>query len=98
MAANISNYPETPELDKLGKVAPTSQKIGEFVDWLRAEKGILLANWPTGAERNMYGEKMDYLAPVNIPIERLLAEFFGIDLNKVEEERRGVLDYLRKNG
>jgi hypothetical protein len=35
------------------------------------------------------------LFPVFLPIEQTLAKFFEIDLVKVEEERRRLLDYIR---
>lgn len=37
MAAD-PNYPPTPALDAIKSVQPFSQKIGEFMDWLREEK------------------------------------------------------------
>ncbi len=36
------------------------------------------------------------LWPASFTTENLLAEFFGIDLNKVEQERRSILAALRK--
>jgi hypothetical protein len=36
------------------------------------------------------------LTSINIPIEKLLADYFGIDLNKVEAEKRQMLDTQRK--
>ncbi len=33
--------------------------------------------------------------PVHARIEKLLAEFFEIDLNKAEDERRAILAYIR---
>jgi hypothetical protein len=41
-------------------------------------------HWPSG------------FFPANENIEKLLAEFFEIDLNKVEEERRAILEALRE--
>jgi hypothetical protein len=35
--------------------------------------------------------------PFNFTPERLLAEFFEIDLTKVENERRAILDHIRNN-
>ena len=35
------------------------------------------------------------LFPVSFSIEKLLAEFFDIDLNKVDDERRAIIDHMR---
>ena len=32
---------------------------------------------------------------IGVPIDKLLAEFFGIDLVKCENERRAILDHIR---
>ena len=37
------------------------------------------------------------LMPIHIGIEKLLAEYFEIDLGRVEKERSGILDKLIKN-
>ena len=75
------------ELDKMSAVKEKSQAIGEFLEWLRSEKGYFLA--VDAGER----EGGPYMANYNI--EQLLAEFFEIDLNKVEQEKRAMLDQLR---
>jgi hypothetical protein len=74
-----------PECEKLVKVAKDSQKIGDFLEWLFGEKNYTLGKW--------HG---DYLRPVHERIEELLAEYFGIDLSKVETERREMLKALRE--
>jgi len=38
------------------------------------------------------------LVPEQVQIERTLAEFFEIDLDKVERERRAILDALQNKG
>ncbi len=78
------NYPPTPELDKMLAVKDKSQAIGEFLDWLQHDKNYVLAE---------YGEK-DRLYPLYSSIETLLAEYFGIDLKKIEQERRAILKSL----
>ena len=77
-----------PECEKLKATAPYSQKIGEFIDWLH-DDDVVLAEWvkdPQGFDEN--------LIPVTKPIQELLAEFFEIDMNKVEEERRQILESI----
>ena len=81
----MSDYPEH---DKLKLVADKSQAIGEFIEWLAEEgRGIYLA------VPHPFGEG---LVPANKSITRLLAEFFEIDLDKIETEKRAMLDNLRK--
>jgi len=78
--------PKYPETHKMVQVSPYSQMIGEFVDWLRSEKTIFLAKW-----YSIGIGKGDELRTVNTPIQDLLAEFFGIDRGKLEEEARDML-------
>jgi len=92
----------TPELDKLSKVREKSQAVGEFLDWLAEEKRIVFSVHHEHDEecRNSNGSRIcglnNYeLVPTHFTHERILAEFFGIDLNKVEQERRALLDEIR---
>ena len=64
--------------------------IGEFLDWLTSEKGLVLACWEKGDT-----EEQAQLSCAQANIESLLAEFFEIDLKEVECERRALLEYLR---
>lgn len=78
-----------PEHEKQHKIIEFSQKCGEFLDWLQEEKGLFLA---------IYGKKITnadqlYIADPSIP--RLLAEFFEIDPEKLEVEKREMLEELR---
>lgn len=81
----MKNCPPTPELDKMLAVNDKSQVIGEFLDWLRNDKDYVLAEYCTDDD-NLY--------PTHSSIETLLADFFGIDLKKIEEERRAILKSL----
>ena len=78
-------YPRTPELDKMKAVQGDSQVIGAFIDSL-SEQGIHLAKYGDG----------DDMWPVSKSIEQILADYFEIDLVKVEKERRAILDHIRK--
>lgn len=78
---------KTPECDKLTAAAPVSQKIGEFLEWLRETKDVSLAQW--GSDNQLH--------PLYLDTNKLLAEFFGVDLNVVEKERRSLLDQLRNS-
>jgi len=81
-----------PECEKLAKVSKTSQKVGEFLDWLRGDKEFILCKY---IEDDDDGHD---LVPVGCNIENLLAEYFEIDMDKVEKERRQMqmLAELRK--
>jgi len=80
---------EYPECEKMSKVKEQSQIIGEFLDWLQNERGITLAEYGSGLNNQ-------HLYPIYKTIEKILAEYFEIDLDKVEQERRAMLDVLRK--
>lgn len=105
----MSEYPETTELDKLGAVQEESQSIGSFIDWLETEaqfgpqegKGRKeaihaqkLNNSPV--KLCLFDERYGEWRPVGLRIEEMLARYFEIDLNKVEEERRAVLGHIRE--
>lgn len=69
------------ETVKLNRVKETSQKIGEFMEWLTSTKGIELAK---------YGDN-DRLSPFHFDINSLLAEYFKIDLRKMEREQQELI-------
>ena len=80
----MSQYPEH---DKLSKVMDKSQMIGEFLDWLREgrRKPIHLA------ETDDFGD----LTLANTTIQKLLAEYFKIDEERLEGEKRAMLALIR---
>jgi len=92
-----------PECDKMKAVQPRSQLIGEFLEWLNQEKGVTLAKLHEHTDE-CYDEEGDRVCdlseqvfyPFNHTTENLLAEFFGIDLEKVEKEKRAILKELRE--
>jgi hypothetical protein len=71
-----------PEHDKLAKVAEKSFAIGEFLDWLTGDQGIVLGRYPEGSERL-------WAAPESV--RTLLARYFDIDENVLEIEKRAML-------
>jgi hypothetical protein len=111
--ATVPEYPKTPTLEKMKSVKDKSQAIGEFLDVFLAEKGVQLGaphihnknclGWDE--RRNRYnpgphGRCSWYsgqFEPFHYTVEKLLAEFFGIDLNKAEEEKRALLEHLQYN-
>lgn len=79
-----------PECDKVKDISDISQKIGEFIEWLK-EKNYIICKKEIDEE---YGTA--FFHPTYLPMEETLAEFFNIDLNKLEEERRNILEEFRK--
>lgn len=91
-----------PEHERLRTVREQSQAIGEFIDWLETE-GIHLAWYPCLNETRGHDhvahpdecvESM-YLYLVHDRPDRLIAKFFDIDLDKIEAEKRAMLDEIR---
>ncbi len=76
------------ELEKLKDVAEVSQKIGEFLDWLLNGHGYYLCELRKCEDR-------DEFYPTHKHIEDILAQYFNIDLNKVEQEKRKILEEIR---
>lgn len=98
---------DTPELDKMRSVKEHSQRIGAFLEWL-SEKGVrfLGENYCKNCGSSDIGESRGdgYCRSCDSrnfgyrwsTIEQCLADYFEIDLKKVEEERRSILDVLYK--
>lgn len=100
--------PPCPECEKMHAVKDKSQAIGEFLEWLQAERKVHLCVVHSHSD-GCYEEddefhedppkcgcnEGDYL-PFHKGTEQLLAEFFGIDLAKVEDEKRALLEFVRK--
>lgn len=75
---------QTPECDRLIEVQEDSQKLGEFYEWLQAKFHIVQKTPVSGQGR------IHYLPPVE-SLEQMLADYFGIDLDEVDRERRAIL-------
>jgi hypothetical protein len=96
---------ETPTLNKMQSVKNQSQALGEFLEWLQSEKHFSFGTYHKHdddcyddyEEKNTCGYYVVYLNPVRIDIEVLLAEYFDIDLNAVEREKRAILKSLRND-
>ena len=80
-----------PEHEKLLRIKDQSQAIGEFVEWLDAEKDIFLC----GVDRTKIWNLTDDYTPCRTSLTELLAEHFGIDLTVIEAEKRAILDEQR---
>lgn len=108
---------EYTEHEKLTKIAPLSQSIGEFIEWLNGE-GVHLMRWTETTDVEVCdgtilspcrGESCDACGgdkvvearrtawvPHSVSIIDMLASFFEIDQTKLEQEKRHMLDALRK--
>ena len=86
---SVSNEQKWPEHEKMAKVQVESQAIGEFIEWLGSQDMLICR--ATGEEKTDY----PYI-PAYENIERLLARHFNIDLTKIEEEKRAMLEEMRR--
>ncbi len=78
----MSQYPEH---EKLAAVKDKSQVIGEFLD-NGLPDGVVFAEW---------NRRGDMLNPVRCDIQAWLADYFGIDRDKLEAEKQQMLDEIR---
>ena len=78
-----------PEHEKMKKVQDESQSIGRFLDWLRGEQGFSIASW-------VEDEEFEILSPIRKTSEQLLAQYFDIDLRKIEQEKILILSDFKK--
>lgn len=86
---------EYPEHDKLQAVKDQSETIGQFLEWLTSGQGIMIAHWHTMDEPDEYGND-EMLLPHRESIENMLARYFKIDLKKIEDEKRQMLEKMRE--
>lgn len=71
------------EHEKLAAVSDKSQEIGEFMDWLLNSEEYVLAKWDG-----------NFLMSVNVSITTLLAQFYKIDMDKLDREKLEMLAHL----
>lgn len=77
-----------PEHAKLAKVKDKSQIVGDFIKWYKAHYEIA---------KYVPHDDDDYLEPVHKPLTGLLAEYFGIDEDKLADEKDLMLVEIREN-
>lgn len=80
---------EYPEHEKLMAVNDQSQAIGEFLDFGLSSMGIVLAEVS-------YEYHEPRLMATSRSIETILAEYFEIDRDALEREKRAILNEIRK--
>lgn len=87
----MSDIFDIPTLDKMLQIQKQSQLCGEFLEWLQSKY-------------SMFDKRVSRESPfVNvmgtgdyINTEKLLAEFFGINLEEAEREREELLNRIPK--
>lgn len=91
--------PKYPEHAKLEKVKDKSETIGAFIEWLRAEGNLVLAEWYTHEERGAASGRLfsseQRLRPSHESINKILARYFDIDLDALSTEKDKMLAELR---
>lgn len=87
----MSSEQKYPEHEKLQAIKEQSQIIGEFLEWLAVEKQVSLCK----VDPEYRGDYSPYW-PIRKRYEELLAEFFNIDLEVLEEEKRTMLEEMQE--
>lgn len=82
----ISLPPACPENEKIAKLQGENKTIGDFLEWLFDE--YTLCSWDKVYERYESNNK---------GVEKLLADYYGIDLDKVEQEKIALLKWIRES-
>lgn len=80
---------KTPTLDRMVEIQEQSQLCGEFLDWFLGKYTVFDRKQK---RENPFADVMgngDYINK-----EKLLAEFFDIDLVEAEKERQAILDNI----
>jgi aromatic ring-cleaving dioxygenase len=90
----------TPECSKMLEVHPKSQIIGAFLEWLEKHGMEICRRATKEDERDEEGEETMInegdLLPTHKNIEKILAEYFNIDLNKADAEKRAILEEIKR--
>lgn len=97
----MSDYPEH---EKLKAIADKSQAVYDFIEWCSYEKSIHLAEHyclrdshpdHPGCEEGEC-EMSSYMVGTFRSIDSLLAEFFQIDMQAIDREKRAMLESIRE--
>ena len=77
------------ESEKKLQVREQCQTIGDFLSWLQDHRHVVLCQWGVDVDN-----RKEVLLPTGRTINQWLADYFMIDLEKLEEERRELLRRL----
>lgn len=96
--------PASPQAEKARTIKHISQEQGLFIDWLRATHGLVLCKLVHDTEEDEdehdeheCNDRCEW-SPAGIgdgALNRLLAEYHGIDYDAMEAEKRALLDWIR---
>ncbi len=82
--------PATPELDKMLAVKEKSAIIGAFLEHLQEGEVYLCQMQDDDDGAQVFRE-------TNFTTEQILANYFGINLEKAEQERVDLLEWVRES-
>ena len=86
---NVTNEVATPTLDRMLEIRDQAQICGEFLDWFLCKYSVFDRRAKRESPVGYVTGSGDYISK-----ERLLAEFFGIDLDEAEREKQAILSAL----
>lgn len=84
---------EYPEHQNLKRISDQSQAICEFIEWLESGEAGKDGEHLEIAHRDLEWDELESYYEKKEP---LVARFFDIDLDKLEEEKRQMLEECRK--
>lgn len=85
---------EMKECAKLANISKQSEPIASFIDWLKREKRIVLGIVTYEQLGTEPGVELAGMYKIQTPIGTLLAEYFQVDMERVEAERRAMLKHI----
>lgn len=94
MSTTETTYPEHDKLTALGE---RRQEVQEFLDWMLDEKQWELQEYvSTYDPTNQFSDENDgtYMR-IGLSRAQVMADFFGIDLDKIDAEKQQMLDEIR---
>lgn len=91
MSNQTTEHKEQSELSKVEAVQQESEVIGRFLDWA-LEQGVILCKRIDPSYENDF----QYRVPIGMSIKQLLGQYFQIDLEKVDQEQKVLLEAWNK--
>lgn len=85
----LEKISETPTLDRMLEIQEQSELCGEFLDWFLYKYAVFERRQKRESPFVNADGVSDYINK-----EKLLAEFFGIDLDEVQKEKESILKSL----
>lgn len=86
-----------PEHDKMAKVAVQSQAVGDFIEG----SGFVLCTWVPCQAFHEDGDTCRaaaHLVETKLSTLEVLAAYYEIDLDKIETEKRAMLEAMQARG